>query len=560
MKLNYRDKKIDLMQDLIEKGFSKSLANILASRKINSADDCFYDFSKLLPPNLLKDCIEAGNYLADALLDNKKIFIVGDYDADGATATATAIKGFNLFGFENVDFLIPSRFKSGYGLSPEIVDEVKRLGGNIIITVDNGIASFIAIEKANLYGIDVIVTDHHLQGEELPKAKFIVNPNRNDCNFPSKNLCGVGVVFYLLISVRKALREKNYFIQRKEANLLEVIDLVALGTIADLVPLDYNNRLIVNYGLRKIRSNQCNEGIKQLLMYSNKNFTECKTTDLSFSVAPKINAAGRMDDMSIGVRCLLSTNPIEVIKIAKSLVSLNQQRRETENQMTVSAEDMLNNFNESNLSICLFNSNWHQGIVGILASRIKEKFKRPTIIFSEDDDGCLKGSGRSISCIHLRDVIDNIYKKSPNYFLSFGGHAMAAGVKIKKEFFNEFCQNFENEVSRLIQQKDLEEIVSLDESILNESLTFDLVREINEYVWGQDFPAPVFNDSFNVLEQNLIAEKHSKLILRKDQQEFEGIYFNYCEDLPDKINAVYTLNNQSFRNKQTIQLVIKAHQ
>ena len=560
MKLNYRNKKNDLMEDLVNKGFSKSLATILASRKINSADDCFYDFSKLLPPNLLKDCVEAGNYLADALLDNKKIFVVGDYDADGATATATAIKGFNLFGFENVDFLIPSRFKSGYGLSPEIVDEVKRLGGNIIITVDNGIASFMAVEKANLYGIDVIVTDHHLQGNELPKAKFIVNPNRNDCNFPSKNLCGVGVVFYLLISVRKALREKNYFIKTKEANLLEVIDLVALGTIADLVPLDYNNRLIVNYGLRKIRSNQCNEGIKQLLMHSNKNFTECKTADLSFSVAPKINAAGRMDDMSIGVRCLLSTNSIEVIKITKALMSLNEQRRETENEMTASAEDMLNSFNESNLSICLFNSGWHQGIVGILASRIKEKFKRPTIIFSEDDDGFLKGSGRSISCIHLRDVIDNIYKKSPNYFLSFGGHAMAAGVKIKKEFFNEFSQNFENEVAKLIQHKDLEEIVSLDESILTESLTFDLVREINEYIWGQDFPAPVFNDDFKVVEQDLVADKHLKLILRKDKQEFEGIYFNYCEDLPDKINAVYTLNNQSFRNKQTIQLVIKAHQ
>ncbi|MEK9770912.1 MAG: single-stranded-DNA-specific exonuclease RecJ [Nitrosomonadales bacterium] len=560
MKLSYREKKNDLVEDLLKRGFSKTLANILASRKISSADDCCYDFNKLLAPNLLKDCIEAGNYLADALLSNKKIFIVGDYDADGATATATAIKGLNLFGFKNVDFLIPSRFKSGYGLSPEIVDEVKRLDGNIIITVDNGIGSFQAIDRANTCGIDVIITDHHLQAEKLPNAKFIVNPNRIDCNFPSKNLCGVGVVFYLLISIRKALRDKNYFNQNKEANLLEVIDLVALGTIADLVPLDFNNRLIVNYGLKKIRSNQCNEGIKQLLILSNKNFTECKTTDLSFSVAPKINAAGRMNDMSIGVRCLISSSPSEVISISKSLMNLNYQRRETEHEMTANADDMLKGFNESNLSICLYNSDWHQGIVGILASRIKEKFKRPTIIFSEDDDGYLKGSGRSISSIHLRDVIDKIYKKNSNNFLSFGGHAMAAGVKIKKDFFIEFSQNFEIEVSKLIDHEDLDEIVNLDESLLDENLTFDLVKEINEYSWGQDFPAPIFRDSFDVIEQNIVAEKHLKLILRNGKQEFEGIYFNRSEGLPDKIKAVYSLNNQIFRNKQTIQVVIKAHE
>ena len=554
------NKKINeaIKQQLIDAGRHPVVAQILAARKITSSQDVEYPIELLLSPDELLNCNEAANFLSHAIRDQKKITIVGDYDADGASGSSVAILGFRLLGTE-VDFLIPSRFKNGYGLSSEIVDIAHTKKTDIIITVDNGIASFEGINHANGLGIDVIVTDHHLQAENLPSAKFIINPNQKKCSFPSKNLCGAGVVFYLLIALRKKLRDQDYFdnLNLKEPNLLQLLDLVALATIADMVKMDFNNRLLVHHGLKVIRSQQCNLGLKKIFQLTNKSHLNALTSDLSFVIAPKINAAGRMDDMSLGVACLTATNEYEAHHYAKQLIEFNFQRKKTEADMQDDAQAIMQGFNKSNKTICLFNDKWHQGVIGILASRLKENFYRPVIIFAQDDSGRLKGSARSIDGFHIRDAIDLVAKKNPEIILTFGGHAMAAGLTIKQDSFDTFVQSFEEVAGSILKPEDLSEIVEVDDSILQDDINVHIIDEINQLEWGNGFQRPLFEDTFDCVGQEVIKGLHTKLNLAKQKHIFEGIYFNYQELIPDRVKCLYTVENNKFNNINKLTLNIK---
>ena len=554
------NKKINeaIKQQLIDAGRHPLVAQILAARKITSSQDVEYPIELLLSPDELLNCNEAADFLSHAIRDQKKITIVGDYDADGASGSSVAILGCRLLGIE-VDFLIPSRFKNGYGLSSEIVDIAHTKKTDIIITVDNGIASFEGINHANGLGIDVIVTDHHLQAENLPSAKFIINPNQKKCSFPSKNLCGAGVVFYLLIALRKTLRDQDYFdnLNLKEPNLLQLLDLVALATIADMVKMDFNNRLLVHHGLKVIRSQQCNLGLKKIFQLTNKSHLNALTSDLSFVIAPKINAAGRMDDMSLGVACLTATNEYEAHHYAKQLIEFNFQRKKTEADMQDDAQAIMQGFNKSNKTICLFNDQWHQGVIGILASRLKENFYRPVIIFAQDDSGQLKGSARSIDGFHIRDAIDLVAKKNPEIILTFGGHAMAAGLTIKQDSFDTFVQSFEEVAGSILKPEDLSEIVEVDDSILQDDINVHIIDEINQLEWGNGFQRPLFEDTFDCVGQEVIKGLHTKLNLAKQKHIFEGIYFNYQELIPDRVKCLYTVENNKFNNINKLTLNIK---
>ena len=554
------NKKINeaIKQQLIDAGRHPLVAQILAARKITSSQDVEYPIELLFSPDELLNCNEAADFLSHAIRDQKKITIVGDYDADGASGSSVAILGCRLLGIE-VDFLIPSRFKNGYGLSSEIVDIAYTKKTDIIITVDNGIASFEGINHANSLGIDVIVTDHHLQAENLPSAKFIINPNQKKCSFPSKNLCGAGVVFYLLIALRKTLRDQDYFdnLNLKEPNLLQLLDLVALATIADMVKMDFNNRLLVHHGLKVIRSQQCNLGLKKIFQLTNKSHLNALTSDLSFVIAPKINAAGRMDDMSLGVACLTATNEYEAHHYAKQLIEFNFQRKKTEADMQDDAQAIMQGFNKSNKTICLFNDQWHQGVIGILASRLKENFYRPVIIFAQDDLGQLKGSARSIDGFHIRDAIDLVAKKNPEIILTFGGHAMAAGLTIKQDSFDTFVQSFEEVAGSILKPEDLSEIVEVDDSILQDDINVHIIDEINQLEWGNGFQRPLFEDTFDCVGQEVIKGLHTKLNLAKQKHIFEGIYFNYQELIPDRVKCLYTVENNKFNNINKLTLNIK---
>ena len=554
------NKKINeaIKQQLIDAGRHPLVAQILAARKITSSQDVEYPIELLFSPDELLNCNEAADFLSHAIRDQKKITIVGDYDADGASGSSVAILGCRLLGIE-VDFLIPSRFKNGYGLSSEIVDIAYTKKTDIIITVDNGIASFEGINHANSLGIDVIVTDHHLQAENLPSAKFIINPNQKKCSFPSKNLCGAGVVFYLLIALRKTLRDQDYFdnLNLKEPNLLQLLDLVALATIADMVKMDFNNRLLVHHGLKVIRSQQCNLGLKKIFQLTNKSHLNALTSDLSFVIAPKINAAGRMDDMSLGVACLTATNEYEAHHYAKQLIEFNFQRKKTEADMQDDAQAIMQGFNKSNKTICLFNDQWHQGVIGILASRLKENFYRPVIIFAQDDLGQLKGSARSIDGFHIRDAIDLVAKKNPEIILTFGGHAMAAGLTIKQDSFDTFVQSFEEVAGSILKPEDLSEIVEVDDSILQDDINVHIIDEINQLEWGNGFQRPLFEDTFDCVGQEVIKGLHTKLNLAKQKYTFEGIYFNYQELIPDRVKCLYTVENNKFNNINKLTLNIK---
>ena len=554
------NKKIDesIKQQLINTGRHPLVSQILAARNISSSKDVEYPIEQLLSPNKLLNCNEAADFLSDAIQKQKKITIVGDYDADGASGSSVAILGFRLLGIE-VDFLIPSRFKNGYGLSSEIVDMANTKKTDIIITVDNGIASFEGIIHANDLGIDVIVTDHHLQAENLPDAKFIINPNQKKCSFPSKNLCGAGVVFYLLTAIRKKLRDQNYFdnLNLDEPNLLQLLDLVALATIADMVKMDFNNRLLVHHGLRVIRSQQCNLGLKKLFQLTNKSHLTALTSDLSFVIAPKINAAGRMDDMSLGVACLTATNENEAHEYARQLIEFNFQRKKTEADMQEDAQAIMRGFDNNNKTICLFNEKWHQGVIGILASRLKENFYRPVIIFAQDESGYLKGSARSIEGFHVRDAIDLVAKKNPEVIVTFGGHAMAAGLTIKKNRFDSFAQSFEEVAESILKPEDLSEIIEVDDSILQDNINVHIIDEINQLEWGNGFQRPLFSDTFDCVDQEVIKGLHTKLNLTKHNQIFEGIFFNYQESIPDRVKCLYTVETNKFNNTNKVTLNIK---
>jgi single-stranded-DNA-specific exonuclease len=539
---------------LLEAGVLPLLARLYAARGVGGANELDVGLTQIIPPNQLTNSADMAKLLADAIAQKKKILIVGDYDADGATATAVAVKGLFSMGAQ-VDFLVPNRFEYGYGLTPEIVQLAATLKPDVIVTVDNGIASVDGVAEANKLGMQVLITDHHLPGDTTPKAACIVNPNQHGCDFSSKNLAGVGVMFYVLLALRAELRKRGEFVDKEEPNLTELLDLVALGTVADLVKLDANNRILVEQGLRRIRAGVCCPGISALLNVAGRNQARVNAQDLGFYVGPRLNAAGRLDDMRLGIQCLLAGSEGEAVKIAQSLHDLNAERRNIETGMQDEALASLENITIGDqYSISLYESSWHQGVVGILASRIKERYHRPVIAFADVGEGLLKGSGRSISGLHLRDALDVVTKRNPDLIITFGGHAMAAGLSIQQDKFLAFQQMFEEVVQALLAPADLQAVIETDGGFDVDEMTLQSAQVLTGQVWGQGFAPPLFNDTFSVINQRVVGSKHLKLLLEKQGKRFDAIFFGQVDSLPEQINAVYQLQVNVYNGVQSVQL------
>lgn len=556
-KIVQRNTPVQAAQTLQASGVPLLMARLLAARGISTANQLSINLSNLLPPNTLTNNPTMAKLLADAIQANKKLLVIGDYDADGATATAVAVKGLKAFG-ATVDFLVPNRFEYGYGLTPEIVALAATQNPDVIITVDNGIASVDGVAAANELGMQVLITDHHLPGQVTPQAACIVNPNQHGCSFTSKNLAGVGVMFYCLLGLRAEMRERGLFAEKPEPNLTELLDLVALGTVADLVKLDDNNRVLVEQGLRRIRAGACSQGILALLRVAGRQPKSTNAQDLGFYVGPRLNAAGRLDDMTLGIQCLLAESELEATTIAQRLQDLNVQRRSIEADMQDGASLSLEEISIDNqFAISIYQEDWHQGVIGILASRIKERYHRPVIAFANAGDGLLKGSGRSIASLHLRDALDLLSKHQPDLILKFGGHAMAAGLTIKQVDFELFNQSFETVVKSLITEADLESVLEVDGSLSKSEMTFATAQVLENQVWGQGFAPPLFYDEFEVLNQRLLGEKHLKLSLKKDASIIDAIYFNHAAFLPSPIQAAYQLQTNSYNGTQKVQLNLR---
>src|SRR3990167_1242274 len=503
------------------------LQKIYLARKIESMNDIDRSLSALLPYQNLSNIEKAAARLADAIEKNQFILIIGDFDADGATSTAVAVAALKLFGATKVDFLVPNRFTFGYGLTPEIVDVAATKSPDLIITVDNGISSIDGVARANHFNIDVIVTDHHLQGDQLPDAFAIVNPNQKNDLFESKNLAGVGVIFYVMLAVRAELILRNYFTKNNinKPNLANLLDLVALGTIADVVPLDKNNRVLVHQGLQRIRANKACPGIQALLKITNKDYINLIASDLGFSIGPRLNAAGRLDDMSLGIHCLLESNVEKALEKAEQLDQLNHERRAIENDMKNQAFQIVDqlDFNKAlPIGICLYDANWHQGVIGLVASRVKEKLNRPVIAFANAGHHIIKGSARSVYGVHIRDILDCIAKKYPDLLSKFGGHAMAAGLSIHQKDFQQFSIIFSDIISQHLTEDQLKQHIESDGVLNHADLTLEnahLLREAGP--WGQHFPEPIFDGEFDIVNQRLVGGAHLKLVLKP----IDG---NYC--------------------------------
>ncbi|OGT73483.1 MAG: single-stranded-DNA-specific exonuclease RecJ [Gammaproteobacteria bacterium RIFCSPLOWO2_12_47_11] len=546
------------------------LRRIYAARNIQSAMELDYSLQGLLPFEALLGIDKAVTLLANALRENKKILIVADFDADGATSCALALRGLKLMGFSDVLYVVPNRFEFGYGLSPEIVEVAAEMQPDVIITVDNGISSIEGVAQARSRNIDVLITDHHLPGLSLPDANAIVNPNQPGDSFPSKNLAGVGVMFYILIALRSHLREQNWFAANNipEPNLAELLDLVALGTVADVVPLDHNNRILVAQGLARIRSGKCCPGIRELLQAANRNLRNTAAQDLSFAVAPRLNAAGRLTDMSLGIECLLTDDQRLAKDMALKLEQLNKERREIQAEMQAQAmidiADLdLNNQASLPNGVCLFNENWHQGVVGILAGRIKDQINRPAIVFAKDKEGYIKGSARSISSVHIRDVLDTIASQHPGIISKFGGHAMAAGLTIRESDLEQFKVVFDQITGMFLSGDELEGVLVSDGELSVNELSFDLAEKIiSSGPWGQGFPEPVFDGEFEIINARVVGERHLKLQLRHpgNNRSIDAIAFNITdEDWPEatgRVQTVYKLDINEFAGRRQLQLVV----
>lgn len=507
----------------------------------------------------------AVDILQRALADDLCIVIVGDFDADGATSTALTVLALRAMGGRNIKYLVPNRFDDGYGLSPEVVEQAAARGAQLIVTVDNGISSHAGVELAHQKGIQVVVTDHHLPGESLPAADAIVNPNLSDCEFPSRALAGVGVAFYLMLALRARLRDSGV---ATLPNLAEWLDLVALGTVADVVPLDANNRILVWQGLSRIRAGKCRPGIRALLEIANRDASKLAASDLGFALGPRLNAAGRLDDMSVGVALLLSEDLGQARMLAAELDALNQTRKEIEQGMQSEALALCNSLEQSSdalpLGIAMYHSEWHQGVVGILASRLKERFHRPVIAFAPAGDGTLKGSGRSISGLHMRDVLERLDTLNPGLIIKFGGHAMAAGLSLEEAKFDEFRQRFAELVAELLDAESLQGVVWSDGELMAQELTLptaELLRDAGP--WGQAFPEPTFDGKFKLLQQKLVGERHLKVMLEPlgGGPLLDGIAFNIDTALwPDPsvrhVELAYKLDVNEFRGNRNVQLII----
>lgn len=543
--------------NLAVSGISPLLARIYAARGIADVTELDTDIQYLLPFSKLMHAEKMAGLLADAIADKKKILIVADYDADGATACAVGVRGLSSLG-ARIDFIVPNRFEYGYGLTPEIVRLAKESTPDILLTVDNGIASVEGVAEAQRLGMQVLVTDHHLPGDTTPDAQCIVNPNQHGCDFPSKNLAGVGVMFYVLMAVRAEMRKRGMFEGKTEPNLGNLLDLVALGTVADVVKLDSNNRILVQQGLQRIRAGRCCAGIRALLLVARKPPTQASSYELGFVVGPRLNAAGRLDDMSLGIRCLLTDDENEANEIAAKLDKLNHERRSIEADMQDTALTALETFKpaDSN-SLTLFNEDWHQGVIGILASRMKDKFHRPVIAFAHSKHGELKGSGRSIAGLHLRDALDLVSKRHPDLILKFGGHAAAAGLSIRESDLNDFRIAFETVAQELIDKEALVKTTVTDGRLKADEFTLSIARTLQKQVWGQGFPEPLFEGEFRVLNQRIVGEKHLKLKLGAESGDLDAIYFFSIEPLPQHVHAVFSLSINEYNGKESLQLIVR---
>lgn len=550
-----------VVADLQASGVSALMARLLAARGVAAVKQLSAHLSDLLPPDTLTNNGHMAKLLADAIAADKKLLVIGDYDADGATATAVAVKGLRALG-ATVDFLVPNRFEYGYGLSPEIVALAASQKPDVIITVDNGIASVDGVAAAHALGLQVLITDHHLPGSITPAAACIINPNQHGCHFASKHLAGVGVIFYALLALRAELRERGAYTTKAAPNLSELLDLVALGTVADLVKLDDNNRILVEQGLRRIRAGACSLGILALLRISGRQIPACNAQDLGFYVGPRLNAAGRLDDMSLGIRCLLAETESEARDLAQRLQDLNVARRNIEADMQAGATLSLDDMNVADqYTISIYQADWHQGVIGILASRIKERYHRPVISFASAGDGVLKGSGRSIAGLHLRDALDVLSKQQPDLILKFGGHAMAAGLSIKLEDFALFSAGFEAVVKGLITEADLESVLEVDGSLDFTDMSLATAQLLENQVWGQGFAPPLFYDEFTVVHQRLLADKHLKLSLKPraapETLLVDAICFNRSKFFAGPILAAYQLQTNSYNGTQKVQLNLR---
>jgi single-stranded-DNA-specific exonuclease len=562
---------------LQQSGLHPLLARLFAARGIDKPDELSLDLKQLLSPVELKNCISTAALIAEILERKEPMLVVADYDCDGATACAVALRGLKMLGGPEtaIQFLVPNRFTMGYGLTPEVVDLAAQQNPKpkYLITVDNGIASEAGVDRARELGMEVIVTDHHLPGDRLPKATAIVNPNQPGCTFPSKALAGVGVMFYLLVALRAELRKRGKFTAETQPKIENLLDLVALGTVADVAQLDRNNRILVSNGLKRIRAGVSQAGIQALFQAAARDPRKANTFDLGFAIGPRLNAAGRLADMTLGIRLLLSDKPDEAIELAYELDRINRERRVIESGMQEAAlahlaEDQLAGTMAERSSICLWNSEWHQGVVGIVASRLKERFNRPAIVFAPADGPTgeeLRGSGRSLTGFHLRDALDIVSKREPGLILKFGGHAMAAGLTIRKSDFEKFDALFQSVANDLLNDELLERRHIHDGALALSEFTAETGDLLAEEIWGQGFPQPIFYGEFEIGQQSLMKEKHLRLQLRPigdgqlASKPFTGVWFNRTQPLPAKARLAYRLVTDRFQGQARVQLMIEAH-
>jgi len=555
---------VDLPADL-----PQILRRVYASRGIRHAEELERSLSGLLAPNLMTGAGQAARLIADVIEREGRLLVVGDFDADGATSCALSVLAIRAMGHADVDYLVPNRFEFGYGLTPEIVALARERSPDLIITVDNGISSIDGVAAANEAGIPVVVTDHHLPGAELPDAAAIVNPNVPGNTFPSKATAGVGVIYYVLLQLRSTLRDRGWFGQqgRQPPNMARFLDLVALGTVADVVPLDRNNRILVHQGLMRIRAGECRPGIMALLESAGRDHQRVQANDMGFAAGPRLNAAGRLDDMSRGIACLLADSLAEARPLAQELDSLNRERREIERGMQVEAENILEEWDQNTedlpWGLCLYREDWHQGVIGILAARVKERYHRPVIAFARADEDTIKGSARSIPGLHIRDALDRVAARHPELLQKFGGHAMAAGLTIRSQDFESFSDAFDQVVREELDPDHLQPLIPSDGSVPAAEMTIETARSIIDGgPWGQGFVEPMFDDTFEVRSSRIVGERHWKLVLQDPtgQTTVDAIAFNAVEQLPEmpgRIRAAYRLDINHWRGLSSLQLRIE---
>jgi len=571
MRIKQREQHVSLKTET----YPSILNRIFSARGITDEEALDKRLTALISFAELKDIQKACERLARAIRHDETILVIGDFDADGATSTALAVSALKTLGAKQVHFLVPNRFEFGYGLTPAIVDVAKARKPHLIVTVDNGIASIEGVARANELGIDVVVTDHHLPGDISPEAYAIVNPNQHGCPFPSKSIAGVGVIFYVMLALRRHLVDTGWFDEAniEAPNMAQFLDLVALGTVADVVGLDKNNRILVSQGVARIQQGKTRPGILALIKVAGREVSRLRESDLGFSIAPRLNAAGRLDDMSLGITCLLSESFEIALNLAERLDELNQERRLIETEMKGQAMTVLNTLAEKvgsshslPIALCLTDESWHQGVIGILAGRLKERFHRPVIIFAAVGEGELKGSARSVNGVNIRDILADIDVSKPGLITKFGGHAMAAGLSIQADNFKTFREAFVNEVSKHLKPSDCEGVILSDGPLTKEELSMPVAKLIQQAgPWGQHFPEPVFDNTFEIIEQRLVGKNHLKLTLSfpDDPQFIDAIAFNVDTNIwpnhrAKHVHIAYKLDINVYQNREKLQLIVES--